>query len=62
MRRRLFQRSLLAALGAVTALLWPVSRDTLIPFVDSNHKWGYLNASGRVLIEPVWEAIGSPDH
>ncbi len=27
----------------------------LIPYVDSNGKWGYCNAAGKVLIKPQWE-------
>ena len=61
MRKAVFYLSLLTAAAAVTAYLWPVSRDELIPVYGDDGKMGYVNTDGRVVIEMQWEAVGSFD-
>ena len=48
----------MAALGlyALIAYLIPPSDDTLIPVLGENGKWGYINASGREMIEFEWDS------
>ena len=53
-RRLFFWISVAIGVCALAAYLIPSSRDVLIPVLGRNDRWGYINASGRVMIEPVW--------